>query len=156
MRNDELDQVLDGALAGYSSAEPLAGLEDRVLNRVHAERAAPRVGRWVWAAGVAVLAGMIATAVLWVGQASRPVPQQILTRAAPPVLTRAASPVLRKRHRQARRPVLLTREERALVALVTRAPDQAREALLDLQRRSTEPIQVEEIKIEPLRSDDAK
>jgi uroporphyrinogen-III synthase len=40
-----------------------------------------------------------------------------------------------------------------LLALVARAPDEAREALLDLQRRGTEPIPVEEIRIEPLRSD---
>ena len=43
-----------------------------------------------------------------------------------------------------------------MVALVAIAPDQTREALLDLQRRSVEPIQMEEIKIEPLRSDDEK
>jgi hypothetical protein len=47
----------------------------------------------------------------------------------------------------------VSREERALLALVALAPDQAREALLDLQRRSTEPIQVDQIKIDPLRSD---
>jgi hypothetical protein len=151
MRKDELDQALDAALARYSSAEPLAGLEQRVLNRVRAEQPAPRIGRWVLA--VAMAAGMIAAAALWVGQASRPVPLQILTRADPPVQTRAAPPVLRvlrEMHGQARRPVLLTNQERALLA------DQAREALLDLQRRGTEPIQIEEIKIEPLRSDDAK
>ncbi|HXM42187.1 MAG TPA: hypothetical protein VN924_13115 [Bryobacteraceae bacterium] len=154
MRNDELDRALDEALARYSSAEPLAGLEQRVLNRVRAERPGRRIGRWAWA--VALAAGMIATAVFWVGQAFRPVPQQILTRATPPVQTTAPPPVLGKRHRQARRPVPLTSEERALLALATRAPGQAREALLELPVRSTEPIRIEEIKIEPLRSDDAK
>jgi len=42
------------------------------------------------------------------------------------------------------------------LAFVARAPDQARGAFIDLQRQSTEPIQVEEIRIEPLRSDHAK
>src|ERR1017187_9325760 len=142
MKNDEpdaldraLDKPLDNALAQYSSEEPLAGLEQRVLNRVRAEGAPPRsgFGRRVAATGVAVVAGVVVAAVWW----GRPVP--------PPPCPG-----------QARRPVPLSSEERALLALVARAPDQAREALLDLQRRSTEPIQVEEIRIEPLRSDDAK
>jgi hypothetical protein len=165
MRNDEpdaldraLDNALDNALAQYSSEEPLAGLEQRVLNRVRAEGAAPRFGfGWVAAAGVAVMAGMVVAAVWWerpvpppppVGQASWPVRQHVQTQATPAGF--------RKKRGQARRPVPLSSEERALLALVARAPDQAREALLDLQRRSTEPIQVEAIRIEPLRSDDAK
>src|ERR1039457_6096576 len=51
MKNDEpdaldraLDKPLDNALAQYSSEEPLAGLEQRVLNRVRAEGAPPRSG----------------------------------------------------------------------------------------------------------------
>src|ERR1017187_3098118 len=158
MKNDEpdaldraLDKPLDNALAQYSSEEPLAGLEQRVLNRVRAEGAPPRsgFGRRVAAAGG------------WdrpvppppfPGKAARPVPLAN----ARPVPKRATPAGFRKRPGQARRPVPLSSEERALLALVARAPDQAREALLDLQRRSTEPIQVEEIRIEPLRSDDAK
>ena len=167
MRSDEpdaldraLDHALDYALARYSSEEPLAGLEQRVLNRVRAEGAAPRFrfGRWAAAAaGVAVVAGVIATVVLW--QRSVPPPQPVGRVSWPvqqPVQTRATRAEFRKKRGQARRPVLLSSEERALLALVARAPEQAREALLDLQRRSAEPIQVEEIRIEPLRSDDAK
>jgi hypothetical protein len=165
MRNDELDRILDGALAHYSGAEPLAGLEQRILNRVRAENAAPRAGRvrfarWAVAVGVAV------AAVWLVGQASRPVPRQIRARAAVAGFTekkgqdsgQARRPVLlvRKKSGQARRPVLLSREERALLELAAQAPDQAREAMRDLQRQSTEPIQIAEIRIEPLRSDDAK
>lgn len=170
MRNDEpdaldraLDQALDGALAQYSSEDPLAGLDQRVLNRVRAEGAARRYGfgRWVLAVGVAVVAGIITTPVLWKreappppgpGQARRPVPLAD----ARPAPKRATQAGFRKRPGRARRPVPLSSEERALLALVTRAPNQAREAFLDLQRRSTGPIQVEEIKIAPLRSDDAK
>jgi len=187
MRNDEpdaldraLDNALDNALAQYSSEEPLAGLEQRVLNRVRAEGSVRRfgLGRWVAAVGVALVAGMVAAAVWWnrpvpppapVWQASWPVRQQVQSRATPPALVGQASwPVaqqvqaratpagFQKKRGQARRPVLLSREERALLALVARAPDQTREAFLDLQRRSVEPIQVETIRIEPLRSDDAK
>src|ERR1035441_2194506 len=178
MKNDEpdaldraLDKPLDNALAQYSSEEPLAGLEQRVLNRVRAEGAPPRsgFGRRGAAAGGAVVggggggggAGGRGAAVWWdrpappppfPGQAARPVPLAN----ARPVPKRATPAGFRKRPGQPRRPVPLSSEERALLALVARAPDQAREALLDLQRRSTAPIQVEEIRIEPLRSDDAK
>src|ERR1035441_4563835 len=74
MKNDEpdaldraLDKPLDNALAQYSSEEPLAGLEQRVLNRVRAEGAPPRsgFGRRVAAAGVAVVAGVGVGAGLW-------------------------------------------------------------------------------------------
>jgi len=33
---DELDRIIDGALAAYSTAEPPAGLEERVLSRIRA------------------------------------------------------------------------------------------------------------------------
>src|ERR1035441_8108313 len=86
MRDDDLDHALDGALDGalvrYSSAEPLTGLEQRVLNRVHAERAVRLEG-----------VGGRGRAAVWgdkpvpppppVGQASRPVPQQAQTRVTP-------------------------------------------------------------------------
>lgn len=163
MRNDDpgnaLDGALDSALAQYSSVEPLAGLEQRVLDRVRAEGTARRIGfwRWVLAAGVA---GTIAAGV-WL---ERPVPHVVVAgktgRPVIPASRQAGTPArlksLKKRYGQARRAVPLSREERALVALVAIAPDQTREALLDLQRRSVEPIQMEEIKIEPLRSDDEK
>src|SRR5436305_7129563 len=35
---DDLDRLIDCGLAGYSSAEPLVGLEQRVLRRVRAVR----------------------------------------------------------------------------------------------------------------------
>jgi hypothetical protein len=37
---DELDDVIDGALPAYSSADPMEGLENRVLHRVQAAGAA--------------------------------------------------------------------------------------------------------------------
>jgi hypothetical protein len=175
MRNDEpdaldraLDDALDNALAQYASEEPLAGLEQRVFDHVRAEGAAPRtgVGLWVQALGFAVGAAMLVVAVWWmrpqphvaVAGRARSVPRRagaIETQSQtashqPPATASVARP------RQARRPVSLSSEERALLAFVARAPDQARGAFIDLQRQSTEPIQVEEIRIEPLRSDHAK
>jgi|HubBroStandDraft_1064217.scaffolds.fasta_scaffold00214_2 hypothetical protein len=154
MRDDDLDR----ALARYSSKEPLAGLEQRVLHRIRAEGAASRFGfgQWVWAIGVALVACIIAAGV-WL---QKPVPQRTAARRMEGGLqpARGLSPAIGERRlsrRQARRPVLLTPEERALLTLVTSAPNPASEALLDLQRRSREPIQFEPIEIEPLRSHDA-
>lgn len=182
MKSDELDQVLDGALARYSSEDPLAGMEQRVLNRVRAESAAAHSGRWRfprWASavGVAVAGGILAVAVWWPRPVPRPFPR-IAGKASWPVrqqIQATATPArFRKKSRPARRPVPLPKRaefptpapasdgELALLAWVARAPDQAREALLGLERRSTEPIQVAEIRIEPiikiesLGSDDAK
>jgi hypothetical protein len=36
---------------------------------------------------------------------------------------------------------------------VARAPDEARQAFMEMQQRSTESIRIEEIKIQPLQSD---
>jgi len=167
MRIDELDKALDSALAQYSSAEPLAGLEQRVLNRVRADGARPRFAfaRWALALGVAV--AMLTTAVLWQRpqpklegglQPARRLSAALRERTLPHRQARRPVPLYRQAGRpvppsiQARRPVSLSPNERALLALTERAP----EALLDLQRQSTEPISIAEIKIEPLRSDDAK
>src|SRR5579859_7817535 len=56
--NDELDRRIDDALAGYSGAEPLAGIEERVLRRV---RVATRRRAFGWAAAIAVAAAMVVT-----------------------------------------------------------------------------------------------
>ncbi len=45
MRDDELEKLLQAGLQSYGKAEPLSGLEERVLRRVQEEHP-PR--RWVW------------------------------------------------------------------------------------------------------------
>jgi hypothetical protein len=45
MQNDELEELLQSGLKSYGDAEPLSGLEDRVLRHVHGRRA--RRG-WTW------------------------------------------------------------------------------------------------------------
>jgi hypothetical protein len=154
MRNDEpeaLDRALDRALGQYSNVEPLAGLEQRVLNRVLSrERKRAPFARWALAVGVAVVA--IIGAAVWrmrpaphavvAGQARRPVVLAAQRRVAPRRLKTRPGP--------ARRTVRLSPEERALLTPA------AQGALLDLQQRGAEPIQVEEIRIEPIRNTDAK
>ena len=63
MNHDEyLDNILDEALSEYRHAEPLAGLEDRVLHRLQLQPQERRVAWWKWAA-VAACAAMLAFAV---------------------------------------------------------------------------------------------
>jgi len=157
MRSDDLD-AMDRALAQYSNVEPLAGIEQRVLNRVRAYGAVRRSGlaRWALAVAFAAAAVLTTTAVLShhpsakSGAGSQPAAASQAALAAP----KPAAPAefTKRPGHYGRRPAPLSREERALLALVARAPDQARDALLDLQRRGTEPLRIEEIGIEPLRS----
>jgi len=168
MTNDEsnameraLEQILDAALAQYSNTEPLAGLEQRVINRVRAEGGArpSRFGRWALALGLAA-AIIVAVSVWWMQPRPLialplPIARSIdpSPRFEPPAAVRPTKNAAVHVPREFPIPTPVSREERALLALVALAPDQAREALLDLQRRSTEPIQVDQIKIDPLRSD---
>jgi hypothetical protein len=58
---DELDRALDSALAKYAGAEPRAGLEERVLANIRAERArVPDRAWWRWSA--AALAAVVVVA----------------------------------------------------------------------------------------------
>jgi hypothetical protein len=173
MRNDKpdaMDRALDEALAQYANVEPLAGIEQRILGRVRAEAAAPRLGFKRWAlAAVAVVVVAIGTAVLWKRPApSATVARQSIAPAPPAARTPSIPPQVRQgRTRRTRStaplpkrdqfptPVPITREENALLALVTGSPTQARDALLDLQQKTADPIRIEEIKIEPLRSNHA-
>jgi hypothetical protein len=67
--HDELDQMLDDALAEYREAEPLAGLEDRVLMRVKSQAERARRPWWQWNA-IAAAAAVLAIAA-WIGIGGR-------------------------------------------------------------------------------------
>jgi hypothetical protein len=82
MRNDprdELDKLIDGVLPGYSSAEPLDGLEERVLRRVHAAGAARR-SPWLRRCGFAIpaLAALVVAGIV-VRTSWKPVPRTAST-----------------------------------------------------------------------------
>jgi hypothetical protein len=67
--NDEFDQVLDDALAEYCEAEPLAGLEDRVLQRLRLQTE-PRLKLWWrWSAITAAAVALVIAA--WIGLGDR-------------------------------------------------------------------------------------
>ena len=62
--NDEFDQILDEALAKYSEAEPLTGMEHRILERVRMQAERNRK-TWRWGA-VAACTALLAVAA-WIG-----------------------------------------------------------------------------------------
>jgi hypothetical protein len=179
---DELDDVIDGALPEYSSADPMDGLEDRVLRRVQAvggTRRSPwpyRLGFAIPALAALLFAG-IALRMGWNPQSrttdvtrkaavSEPSSLTSGLQLSPAPATRVVEP--KRRNRTGQRsaparslpkeeyfpaPVPITDEERALVAWVSRAPIEAAQAFADLQKRSTEPISIQPIQIPPLQSD---
>jgi len=150
-----IDQIVEEALARYSSAEPLAGLEERVLQRVRAAGARPAFRLWHWAlaACVPAAAGVALIAVLWL----RTPPHGLgVTIATPPPPRIAAIPYAPRptlpKIRKLPAPAPLTAQERALLTFATRWPDQA----YDLQRRIDEPVRIEEIKITPIENNDLR
>src|SRR4051812_23921312 len=77
--HDELDNLIDGALAQYASAEPLAGIEQRVLDRVHLAESRRR--RWRW---TLVLAAPAVAAALLVVLAPQHKPEPVAVVAPTP------------------------------------------------------------------------
>jgi|SRR5580658_3038371 hypothetical protein len=72
----ELDRALDATLAQYAAVEPRAGLDDRILANLRAERArVPEGGSWRWGVAVALAAMVIVALALTLksGKQSRPV-----------------------------------------------------------------------------------
>jgi hypothetical protein len=73
---NELDLQVDAALAKYTSVEPMAGLDDRILANLRAERAqVPERAWWRWAvAGALATVAVVALTLAWrSGKSSLPV-----------------------------------------------------------------------------------
>ncbi len=68
--HDELDNIVDHALSEYRNAEPLAGLEDRVLRRI-ASRGRQTRRMWWWSAAAVATSAVILVA-LWFGRHDGP------------------------------------------------------------------------------------
>lgn len=161
---DELDRILDDALASYSAVEPRAGLAGRVMARVRSDGAVSR-NRWLPFAVGAVLACLAVAVVIWHERADRsrvavaPVTQAVMSKveAPPPAPERVQTRVSAGRVKVARRirslpqreqfpsPAPLTAEERALVAFARQAPQEALKLV-----RSGQPLEIKEIEIRPL------
>jgi hypothetical protein len=62
LNNDSLDRELDAALAKFTTAEPRAGLEDRVLANLRAEQQhTAKRSWWRWPAVAVLAAGIVVT-----------------------------------------------------------------------------------------------
>lgn len=166
---DKLDRLIDGALAGYADAEPLAGLEARVTNRVRMARADRRM--FGWGVGLGVAASIVVVGIL-IETGRRPVPKT--TELARATIASPTDSVLqrprtvgssrRRGTRSSVRPKLeqfpapspMTPEERALVAWVQRDPKAAQQIYADLQKQADGPIEIQSIEIAPLQNDGAQ
>jgi hypothetical protein len=166
--NGELDRTIDSALAAYSDAEPLAGLEERVLYRVR-EAEAGRRRVFGWAIALVAAATLVVpvvvvraprhteskTYVVGIPAIKQSVPVSAETRVA--VKQRTKSHAARKRRLPKEEhfpaPAPMTGEERALLAFVRQNPVDAQQLLAELQKRSDEPIDIQPIQIPPLQSD---
>jgi len=167
---DELDRLLDEALASYSLREPSLGYERRVLRRVQMASRTPRNDWWRWTIAVPALAAILLLAVTHRTATQPPVaappiavaaklPATTLlpsgAQASPPRVHQVAYRVKSVPSRLPKRevfglPAPLSREERALLEMATRFPAQAREILIDDVERRNQPIQIPKIEITPL------
>jgi hypothetical protein len=168
---DPLAHLLDDALATYANQNPRPGLEQRVLNRIRAE-GAPRVPLLRWALPVAAMGCLLAGIAVWNHRAPAPAPSERRTEASPPpanvattepakLLRRQPKKLLRRQPENVHRarvpkepefPIRtpLTHQERALVAFVRSAPNQALQVFGETPPTKTEPLRIEEIQLEPL------
>ncbi len=164
---DELDRLIDGALAGYSDAEALAGLEGRVLNRVRAARARRR--RWfAWAAVAAVAASVVVVGIVVrverrvvrkpveMVQAKHAFPTAVarMPRLIPKRVSvkRSGRPKPLPKLEQFPSPAPLTEQERALVALARQDPEELGK-FAEMERQSEAPLEIQPIQIAPLQRD---
>jgi hypothetical protein len=175
---DDFDDLIDRALPSYSRAEPLAGLEQRVLQRIQLE--APARPRTWWrrpAFAVPAFAALLLAGVV-VRMSWQPVPRpsgirpdQVAPNLAvvkpPAALPRLAQPAPSRKIRRPRRapvkslpkqeifpaPMPMTPEERVLLAWAGRVPAEAARTLADLRKRTSEPVSIQQIQIQPLPRD---
>ncbi len=152
--NEDLDRLLDEGIQSYVAAEPLAGLEQRVLART---RTAPK--RNHAPAFLAAAGACAATVILAVAFHTTPTPLPV----PPPArvaIAPIAKPVLvsqrrrRTGHRLPKQPPFptpqpVTTEEHLLLALIAAHPDQTAQAFASLHSQS-DPIEIKPIEIKPL------
>ena len=167
---ETLDSMLDDALACYSGAEPLAGLEERVLHRVRASDVTRRRPiRWAFA--LALAAALVLVAIVMKTPRNPPPKPRDTARAEIPALVE--QPRIASQHRCSRlaarpapsplpkrdqfpAPAPLTAEEQALRSFVERDPAEAQQVFAQLRKRTNDPIEIQPIRIAPLRIDGAQ
>ena len=81
-RDNELDRLLDAALAKYAAGEPRSGLEERVLANLRSASPSPIGTWWRWSLAAAV-AAMLLIAISFAWRSRTPSHQAIMNRPAP-------------------------------------------------------------------------
>jgi len=174
MGDKELDRIIEDALARYGEAEPLDGLEQRILNRAGRAGARRRTTLWLALAGAACVAA--ALLLVAVGLRSRPAPVAPKTVVAHVVTPQAATGrpqglphgerrVARCCRTHRLRPALpklaefpspapLSGGERALLAFVERHPGEARRVLFSPGTDTA--LEIPPLDIQPLNQEKEK
>jgi hypothetical protein len=170
--HDELDQILDSALAGYSARQPWPGIDERVIARLRGQKRQDAWLRWVvpvpvLAAIVMIIAYLVEPEARHVNVAppvvQRPVPVERHDEQPQPAAIIAKVPPLHRapaiRPNVLKAPVFpapspLTAEERALIQLAASNPEVLQNAQISRQH-GNEPLTVQPINIPPLENSGA-
>ena len=157
-KRTELDTILDEALASYGKAEPLAGLEERIVSRVRAtQRPARGKSAAIMAAMVLAVSAIVCAVLIGVFPTpSRPKPPVLVSTAGqvedkllPPKRVQVPAmlkPKSSRRQAAPKEPTFpmrspVTEQERLLLVLVTRKPGAAAE-LDKFRQRQSAPIEI--------------
>lgn len=170
--SDELDRIIDCALASYSEAMPQPGLQERVRNYIRTAEAQRRKRTLMRAALPFAAALLFAAIVLRTTHDSTPKIAVVERPSVRPTITKPALAEsdfrMKTATRRASRSVLLPKKqrfptaapltsgERALLALVGRYPVETEQMIADMQKRINDAIDVAPIQIPPLQSDGVK
>lgn len=152
------DSIIESALSRYASAEPLAGIEQRVLNRIAAADAGCRTSKILaWALACPILIALVPLAIaVWTPAVIQPArtdfaslphlpPPPNALMIGRPAAPRRPQPIARRRLESP-----ISREERTLLALAGSQPVEIQQLFAAMQQRNEAPVAIDEIEITPL------
>ncbi len=144
------DELIDRALASYSTAEPSAGFGGRVLSKMGRPQ---RRGWWV-----AIPLSAAACAV-WMFQVTPP-PERLTKPFAayvPEIILKAHDPphVVRQRHlHRFHAPMGLTEQERILARWAEHSPEITADEWIAFRERTEAPIEIKVLEIQPIATEE--
>jgi RNA polymerase sigma-70 factor (ECF subfamily) len=165
--HEDFDAIPDEGIASYCDAEPLVGMDERILSRIRTAQT-PRLGFKRWCVGFG-LAGLTFAGLIWVRtphdhRISVAVPMLEKAAAVPSVEPLRVTRVSKPRHKRELNvlpklgvfptPVPPTPQERLLAAMISRDPVKTVQTLSILQNKAAEPVEISLIDIPPLSSSD--
>lgn len=164
---DELERVLQEGISRYADAEPLAGLEERIIGRVRMTESSRRSTAEWWVRLSVGVAALVVGGFIYLGMEhteSRPLTIAAVKKAAIPDLAPRRTAAIRvfktRGHSHGRAalpkqpefptPSPLTSEERLLVAMVKQDPEGAAQVFGSLRKRESEPLEIAPLIMPPL------